>query len=73
MYDNRWCPQLARLPVRTDITGTKQIIISHVCYADESESEELLADKTLSQVCYIDEDKSKIIICDESSTEESES
>ena len=40
---------------------------------DESESEELPVDGTLSQVCSTNEDKSKSIIVNESSIEESES
>ena len=58
--------------VRTEITGTKQILTSHICSMDESESEEFLVDKNLSQVYSTDEDESKSIISDESSTEESE-
>ena len=55
-------------PVRTEITATKQIPISHVCSTNESELEELPVEKYLSRVCYTDEDKSKNIIVDESST-----
>ena len=57
-------------PVRTEMTGTKQITIYHVCSTDESKSEEFLVGKTLSRVCSMDKDKSKIVIVDESSTEE---
>ena len=53
------------------MTGTKQILISHVFSTYESETEELLAGKTLSQVCSTDENELKSIISDESSTEES--
>ena len=58
-------------PVRTEMTGTKQIPISHVFPTDEIELEEFLFDKTLSQVYSMDEDESKGIIIDESYTEES--
>ena len=60
-------------PVITEMTGTKQIPISHVCYTDKSESEEFLVDKTLLHVCSTGEDKSKSIIVDESYPDESKS
>ena len=52
------------------MTGTKQILISHVCSTNESELEELLVDETSSQVYSTDKNESKVIIADESSTEE---
>ena len=58
-------------PVRTEMTGTQQIPISHVFYTDESESKEFLVDETLSQVCSTNEYGSKIFIAEEISTEES--
>ena len=60
-------------PVRIEMTGTKQIIILHVCYTDKRKPEEFLMQKTLAQVYSVYKDKSKIIIVDESFTEESES
>ena len=60
-------------PVRMEMTGMKQIPVSHVCLTDKSESEEFLVEKTLSQVCSTVEDESKSIIDDEIYTEESES
>ena len=60
-------------PVGTEMTGTKNISISHVCSTDESKSEEFLVDKTLSQVFHTEKDKSKSVIVDEISTEEIES
>ena len=56
-------------PVRTEMTGTKHILILRVFYMDKSKSEELLVGKTLSQVCSTNKYKSKIIIVDENSTE----
>ena len=38
-------------PVRTEMTGTKQIPILHVCSMDESKPEEFLSDENVSQVC----------------------
>ena len=35
-------------PVRTEMTGTQQILILHVFDLDESKSKEILADKNLS-------------------------
>ena len=60
-------------PVRTEITGTKQIPTSHVCSTDGSELKEFLVGETLSQIYSTDEDESKGIIVDGSSTEEDES
>ena len=52
-------------PVRTEMTGMKQIPILNVCSTDDSKPEEFLVDKNLSQVFSTDEDKSKSIIVDE--------
>ena len=60
-------------PVWTEIKGTEQILILHVCCRDNIKSEDFLVGETLSQVCSMDEDKSKSIIVDEISTEERES
>ena len=38
-------------PVRTKMTGTKHITISHVFDLDESKSKGIIVDKNLSQVC----------------------
>ena len=59
-------------PVRTEITDTKQIPISHVCSTEKSELEEFLVEETLSQICYTNEEESKGIIVDKRSTEEDE-
>ena len=59
--------------VRTEMTGTKCIIISHVCSVYKRESEEFPVEETLLQVCSTDKDKSKSIIVDAISMEESES
>ena len=59
-------------PVRTEMTGTKQITISHVCSTDKSESEQFLVDENLFQVCSTYKDESKGIIIDKSSAEEDE-
>ena len=59
--------------VRTEMTGTKHIPISHVCSTDEIKPKEFLVERTLSQVYYTDKNESKGIIADEISTEESES
>ena len=60
-------------PVRTEMTGTKQIMISYVCDSDKRKSKEIIADENLLQVCSKDERESEGFIADESSTEESES
>ena len=60
---------LENYPVRTEMTGNKHILISHVCSTDYSKSKEFLVKKKLSQVCSTDKDESKSIIIDESSTE----
>ena len=60
-------------PVRTEVTGTQQIPISHVCDSDESKSKGITVDENLLRVCSTDESKSEIVIVDENSTEESES
>ena len=60
-------------PVRMEMIGTQQILISHVCDSDERKSKGILADENLFQVCYTDESESESVIVDERSTEESES
>ena len=60
-------------PVRTKMTGTKQIPISHVFNLDKSKSKGIIADKNLLQVCSTDESESESVIFNESSTEESKS
>ena len=64
---------LENYPVRTEITGTKQIPTSHVSYTNESELKEFLVDETLSQIYSTGEDESKSIIVDKWYTEEDES
>ena len=59
-------------PVRTEMTGGQQILISYVFDSDESESKEILADENLSQVCSTDKYGSENVIVDESSMEKSE-
>ena len=58
-------------PVRTKMTGTKQIPVLHVCSKFMIKSENFLMDRTLSQICSTDEEESESIIVDESSKEES--
>ena len=41
-------------PVRTEMTGTQNIPISHVCSKDESKSKEFLADKHKTLIDYND-------------------
>ena len=60
-------------PVRTEMTDTQQIPISHICDSDESKSKGIITDKNLLQVCYTDESKSERVIVNKSSTEESKS
>ena len=60
-------------PVRTEMTGTQQIPISHVCDSDERKSKGIIVEKNLLQVCYTDNIKPESVIFDESSTEESKS
>ena len=59
-------------PVRTEITGTQQVQISHVCDSDESKSKGIIADETLLQVCSTDNSEPESVIADGSYTEDSE-
>ena len=59
-------------PVRTEMTDTQQIPISHVCNLDQSKSKQIPAVKNLSQVCSTEKDEPESIIVDESFTEERE-
>ena len=59
-------------PVRTEMTDTQHIPISHVCDLYKSESKYILTDEKLLQVRSTDEEESESVIVDESSTEESE-
>ena len=45
-------------PVRMEISGLQQILISHVCDLEESESKGIIKDKNLLQVCSIHKSKS---------------
>ena len=49
-------------PARTEMTGTQQITILHVCDLDERKSKEILAEQKLSQVCSTDKGKSESVI-----------
>ena len=49
-------------PVKTEMTGTKQILILLVCSTNESKLKQFLLEKTLSQICSTNEDESKGII-----------
>ena len=49
-------------PVRTEMTGTKQIPTSHVFSTDESKLKEFLVDENLLQIYFTDKDESKGII-----------
>ena len=60
-------------PVRTEMTGTKKILISHVYSTEKIELKYFLVDENLSHICSIDKDESKGIISDQCSTEEYES
>ena len=60
-------------PVRTDMTGTKQIPTSHIFSTDERELKAFPVDKNLSQICSTDEGESKGIIVNKYSTEEEKS
>ena len=60
-------------PVITKINGTQQILISHICDSDESESKTIIIDKNLSEVYSTDEIKLESVIVYECSTQESES
>ena len=57
-------------PVRMEMNGVRQILISHVCSMDGRKSNEFLVDEALLQVCSIEKDESKSIIADKSYTEE---
>ena len=60
-------------PIRKEMTGTQQILISHVCDLDGSESKGNIADENLPQVCSTDEIKPESVIVNESSMEERKS
>ena len=45
-------------PVRTEITATQHIPVSHICYSDKIKPKWIIADKNLSQVCSTDKIKS---------------
>ena len=60
-------------PVRTEMTGTAHILVSHVFSTDARKIKEFLVTKTLLQICSTDENESKGIVVDEYSTEEDES
>ena len=60
-------------PVRTKITGTQKIPISHVCDSNDSESKRIIVDENLLKVCSTDEKESESVIIDEGSMEKSES
>ena len=49
-------------PVRTEMTGMRQILISHVCDLEESESKGIIMDEKLSQVCSTDESESESFV-----------
>ena len=51
-------------PVRTEMTGTQQIMISHIFDLEKSESKEILADENLLQVFSMDEVNPESIIAD---------
>ena len=51
-------------PVTTEMTGTQQILISHVFDLEKSESKEILADENLLQVFSMDEVNPESIIAD---------
>ena len=60
-------------PARTEITGSQQIPISHVCDSNDSKSKRVIVDKNVLQVCSTDESESESVIIDEGSTEKSKS
>ena len=60
-------------PVRTEITGTEQIPISHICDSDERASKRIIVDENLSQVCSTNEGDPESVIVDENSMEDSKS
>ena len=64
---------LENYPVRTEITASKQIPISHVFSTDGRKLKYFLVDETLLKICSTDEEKSKGIIVDECSIDEEES
>ena len=70
MYDESWCPQIARLPCKNgNYRYETDSNLAH-CSTDETELKEFLVNKNLSQICYTDEDESKGIIVNKFSTEE---
>ena len=59
--------------VRTEMTGTQQILILHICDLDKSESKGITVEENSSQVYSTDERKSESLIADEISTEKNDS
>ena len=59
--------------VRTEMTGTQKLMISHVCDSDKSKSKGIISDKNLSHVCSTEKIESESGIVDEISLEDSES
>ena len=60
-------------PVRTEMTVTQKIPISHVYSNTESELKEFLVDGTILQICSTNENESKSIIIDKCFMKEDES
>ena len=58
-------------PVITEMSGTQQIPVPHVCDSDKSKSKGIISDKNLSQVYSTDESESERVIADEISTKDS--
>ena len=54
-------------PVRIYMSGTQQIMISHVFYSDERESKRILTEKNILQVFSTDNSESERFSVDESS------
>ena len=48
---------LDNYPVRTEITASKQILISHVCYTDGIKLKYFLVDENVLKICSTDEEK----------------
>ena len=54
-------------PVRTEMTGTQHINISHVCSSEGRESKGIIADEKLSQFCCTDKSESERVTGNKSS------
>ena len=59
-------------PVRTEMTSTQRITISHVCSSNDSKTKGIITDENLSQVYSTEKSESEGVFVNESYTEDIE-